>query len=53
MPLKSGKQVRFMEMVAHGGKSRIGGPSPAVAEKLIHETSHKMLSNSMKKRGKK
>ena len=52
LPLKSGKQIRLMEMIAHGGGNRIGGPSPAVAEKLIHETPHSSLSQAMKKKRK-
>jgi hypothetical protein len=36
MPSKSGKQHRFMEMVAHGGTPRKGkGPSMAVAKEFV------------------
>lgn len=38
MPPKSEKQRRFMEMIAHGGKStKLGskGPSPEVAKKFL------------------
>lgn len=36
MPPKSEKQRRFMEMIAHGGKSRKGiGPSKEAAQKFL------------------
>ena len=36
MPSKSGKQHRYMEMIAHGGKPRSGkGPSVAVAKEFV------------------
>ena len=42
MPAKSAKQYNFMQMIAHGGKKKkktLGGPSPEVAEEMIHKTS--------------
>lgn len=42
MSAKSGKQYRFMQMMAHnpGKKTTKGvGPSKAVAEEFIHKTS--------------
>ena len=45
MPAVSGKQYRFMNMIAHGGKSNKGiGPSPKVAEEFVHKTSSKKRS---------
>ena len=42
MPAVSGKQYRFMSMIAHGGKSNKGiGPSTKVAEEFVHKTSAK------------
>ena len=42
MPTVSGKQYRFMNMIAHGGKSNKGiGPSQSVAEEFVHKTSAK------------
>lgn len=41
MPAKSGKQYRFMQMIAHGKKSNLkglGGPSKEVAREFIHKT---------------
>jgi hypothetical protein len=39
MPAKSAKQYRFMQMIAHGGKSKSGiGPSPEVAREFINKT---------------
>lgn len=36
MPSKSGKQHRYMEMIAHGGTPRKGkGPSVAVAKEFV------------------
>ncbi len=36
MPSKSPKQHRYMEMIAHGGKSRKGkDPSVAVAKEFV------------------
>lgn len=43
MPAKSGKQYRFMQMIAHGGKaSGMGGPPEAVAKEFVDKTPHKM-----------
>ena len=51
MPAVSGKQYRFMAMIAHGGKSKKGiGPSPEVAEEFVHKTSPKKRSMFMKKK---
>lgn len=51
MPAASGKQYRFMAMIAHGGKSNKGvGPSPEVAEEFVHKTSPKKRSMFMKKK---
>ncbi len=53
MPAVSGKQYRFMAMIAHGGKSnkkRGAGPSPEVAEEFVHKTPKKKRSFFMKKR---
>ena len=40
MPAKSGKQYRFMQMIAHGGKPKgvDTGPSKEVAEEFIKKT---------------
>lgn len=40
MPAKSGKQFRFMQLIAHGGKSNKDGvgPSKELAEKFVRET---------------
>ncbi len=40
MPAKSGRQFRFMAGIAHGMKPRKGGigPSPEVAEEMVHKT---------------
>ena len=55
MPATSGKQYRFMELMAHGKHHNIAGPSKKVAEEFIHATSsdkrkkwaHKKKSNKM------
>lgn len=41
MPAKSAKQYRFMQMIAHGGKSNKKGigPSPDVAREFVMKTS--------------
>ena len=40
MPAKSGKQYKFLQMIAHGNKdSNSKGPSKEVALELIHKTS--------------
>jgi hypothetical protein len=50
MPAKSGKQYRFMQMIAHGGKSNKGiGPSEAVAKEIIEKTPKKKKSLFAKK----
>jgi len=47
--IKSAKQFRFMEGVAHGMVPNKGmGPSPEVAKKMLRETSHKKKSNFAK-----
>jgi hypothetical protein len=39
MPLKSPKQMRFMQGIAHGMKPKSGiGPSPEVAREFIDKT---------------
>jgi hypothetical protein len=48
MPAKSGKQYRFMAMVAHSPK-KMGGPSEAVAKEFIKKTSKKKRSEWAKK----
>ena len=53
MPATSGRQYRFMNMIAHGGKSNKGvGPSPEVAEEFVHKTkpSKRSLWSKKKKR---
>lgn len=55
MPAKTGKQYRFMAMIAHGGKSNKSkgvGPSPEVAEEMVHKTPPKKRSMFMKKSNK-
>lgn len=54
MPATSGKQYRFMAMIAHGGKSNKKGvgPSQEVAEEMVHKTPPKKRSIFMKKRKK-
>jgi len=50
VPAKSGKQYRFMAMIAHGGKSNKGiGPSEAVAKEMVKKTPAKKRSMFMKK----
>lgn len=40
MPVKSKKQLKFMEGIAHGMKSNRGiGPSKEVAEEMLKKTS--------------
>lgn len=43
MPAKSGKQYRFMQMMAHNPSKakKTGGPSPAVAKEFIEKTPSK------------
>ena len=53
MPAVSGKQYRFMPMIAPGGKpnKKHGvGPSPEVAEEFVHKTPPKKRSMFMKKK---
>jgi len=57
MPLKSAKQYKFMAGLAHGMKSnkkdkkgKSIGPSPEVAEEMVHKTSPKKRSFFMKKK---
>lgn len=38
MPAKSGKQYRFMQGIAHGNISSIGGPSREVAKEFVDKT---------------
>lgn len=53
MPAVSGKQYRFMAMIAHGGKSNSGiGPSKKVAEEFVHKTPAAKRSMFMKKKKK-
>ncbi len=49
--IKSGKQMRFMAGIAHGMKARHGaGPSPEVAEKMVHDETPATRSKLMKKK---
>lgn len=51
MPIKSGKQYRFMAGVAHGMKPNKGiGPSEEVAEEMIKKTKPAKRSLFMKKK---
>lgn len=53
MPTKSPKQYRFMAGIAHGMKPMKGmGPSPEVAEEMVHATSPSKRSAFMKKKKK-
>jgi len=49
MPVKSAKQFRMMEGIAHGSKMKSAGPSPAVADEMLKKTPHKMKSLFAKK----
>jgi len=50
MPAKSAKQYRFMQMIAHGGKSSKGiGPSESVAREFIEKTPAKKRKDWSKK----
>ncbi|MDE2101979.1 MAG: hypothetical protein KGL39_32330 [Patescibacteria group bacterium] len=50
MPSKSGKQHRFMEFIAHGGKVR-GGPSVEVAKEFVQaDTRHRFVPHPKPKR---
>ncbi len=49
MPAKSAKQFKFMEMIAHGGKSKNDtGPSEEVAREMISKTPNKKRRLFMK-----
>lgn len=53
MPVKSAKQFRFMEMMAHGGKKKKGkgaGPSESVAKEFLNKTSHETKSKFAKEK---
>ncbi len=52
MPAISGRQYRFMAMIAHGGKSNKKGvgPSKEVAEEFVNKTPPKKRSMFMKKK---
>lgn len=50
MPVKSAKQYRFMQAMAHGAKPKSGiGPSPAVAREFIEKTAKKDRKKFAKK----
>ena len=49
MPAKSAKQYKFMQMMANGGKSFDGGPSPKVAKEFVDKTPSKKRSMFMSK----
>lgn len=50
MPVKSAKQYRFMQGIAHGMKPKKGlGPSPEVAKEFISKTSKKNILNFKKR----
>lgn len=55
MPAKTAKQYRFMAAIAHGakGKGFDMGPSPDVAEEMVHKTPPDKRSMFMKGMGKK
>ena len=45
MPAVSSKQYKYMQLIAHGGKSNKGiGPSEAVAKEFIAKTPKKKRS---------
>ncbi len=49
--IHSGKQFRFLEMMAHGGKSnkkKGAGPSKEVASKMLSHESHETKSRFAK-----
>lgn len=53
MPTTSGRQYRFMQMMAHNPEKKRGkgaGPSPAVAREMIAKTS-KAKRHQFAKRG--
>lgn len=52
MPVKSGKQYRFMQMMAHNPEKARGintGPSKEVAREMIEKTPHKKRKQFAKK----
>lgn len=50
MPVKSAKQFRFMQAMAHGKKAKKGiGPSPEVAKEFLEKTPHATKSRFAKK----
>ena len=56
MPVKSAKQMRFMQGIAHGMKplKSAGGPSPAVAREFLNKTPRTVkqkFSHALIKRG--
>ena len=57
MPVKSGKQYRFLAGIAHGMTPRSGvGPSKEVAEEMVHATPQEQrskFSKALSKRKKK
>lgn len=55
MPAKSAKQYKFMQMIAHGGKSNKSavGPSEEVAKEFVSKTSKDKRSMFAKKGKKK
>lgn len=61
MPVKSGKQFRFMEAAAHGGLKGMAGPSTSIAKEFLDKTpegtkssfaKEKRFTNSMRKKKK-
>lgn len=57
MPLKSARQYRFMAGIAHGmkpnkkdKKGKSIGPSPEVAEEMVHKTPAKKRSLFMRRK---
>lgn len=50
MPAKSGKQYRFMQMIAHGKKPDRVGPSKEVAREFIEKTTANKRSEFSKKK---
>lgn len=48
MPVKSAKQMRFMEAAAHGGLKDMAGPSPSVAKEFLGKTPEKTKSSFAK-----
>ena len=55
MPIKSSKQYNFMQMIAHNPNKKTTkgiGPSPDVAEEMIHKTPPSDRSKFAKMRSK-